>query len=132
MSSPVPQIQIVWCCAFKEVLAINLSRLICLSNDIKISVDSNHSLATYKPFSVVIHFVDAVTAGNFASYDVNSNKKAMTVVDDNRFYQPDNADAEKIIERNSSLLVMQEASDALSKLQTVTLFRPIRSLQCNW
>ena len=26
-------------------------------------------------------------------------------------------------------IVMQEASDALSKLQTVTLFRPIRSLQ---
>ena len=29
-------------------------------------------------------------------------------------------------------IVMQEASDALSKLQTVTLFRPIRSLQCSW
>ena len=27
---------------------------------------------------------------------------------------------------------MQEASDALSKLQTATLFRPIRSLQCSW
>ena len=27
-------------------------------------------------------------------------------------------------------IVMQEASDALSKLQTVTLFRPISSLQC--
>ena len=30
------------------------------------------------------------------------------------------------------LIVMQEASDALSKLQTVTLFRPIRSFQCSW
>ena len=29
-------------------------------------------------------------------------------------------------------IVMQEARDALSKLQTVTLFRPIRSLQCSW
>ena len=31
-----------------------------------------------------------------------------------------------------NLIIMQEASDALSKLQTVTLFRPIRSLQCSW
>ena len=29
-------------------------------------------------------------------------------------------------------VLMQEASDALVKLQTVTLFRPIRSLQCSW
>ena len=29
-------------------------------------------------------------------------------------------------------LLMQEASDAHSELQTVTLFRPIRSLQCSW
>ena len=29
-------------------------------------------------------------------------------------------------------LVMQEASDALIKLQAVTLFRPIRSLHCSW
>ena len=29
------------------------------------------------------------------------------------------------------ITVMQETSDTLSKLQTVTLFRPIRSLQCS-
>ena len=34
--------------------------------------------------------------------------------------------------KNHCLIVMQEASDALSKLQTVTLFQPIRSLQCSW
>ena len=34
--------------------------------------------------------------------------------------------------RIKETLLMQEASDTLSKLQTVTLFRPIRSLQCSW
>ena len=38
--------------------------------------------------------------------------------------------------QNNALLniikLMQEARDALSKLQTVNLFRPIRSLQCSW
>ena len=37
-----------------------------------------------------------------------------------------------ILVKISSIIVMQEASDALSKLQTVTLLRHIRSLQCSW
>ena len=38
----------------------------------------------------------------------------------------------RLVEKLKTSIVMQEASDALNKLQTVTLFRPIRSLQCSW
>ena len=34
--------------------------------------------------------------------------------------------------KKNTKMVMQKGSDALSKLQTVALFRPIRSLQCSW
>ena len=45
---------------------------------------------------------------------------------DNAFVQ------HNLVSQGLTCIVMQEASDALSKLQTVTLFRPIRSLQCSW
>ena len=79
----------------------NLTTPICLSNDIKIRVNAAHSLPTYKLFSVGVYFGEAVTAFRFASYVVNSDEKKMTAVDDNRFYQQDNTDTEKIRERNS-------------------------------
>ena len=37
-----------------------------------------------------------------------------------------------IILSEKTLKVIEGAIGALSKLQTVTLFRPIRSIQCSW
>ena len=37
-----------------------------------------------------------------------------------------------LLEKRMRRQLMPEPSDALSKLQTLTLFRPIRSLQCSW
>ena len=39
---------------------------------------------------------------------------------------------ENQIKKGLTWIVMQEVSDALIKLQTVTLFRPIWSFQCSW
>ena len=38
----------------------------------------------------------------------------------------------KLTQNKYRLKVMQEANDALIKLQTVTLSQSIRSLQCSW
>ena len=88
----------------------NLTTPICLSNDIKIGVDAAHLLATYKLFSVVLYFGEAVTAFRFAFYVVNSHEKKMTAVDNNLFYQQDNTDAEKIRERNGYLFFYKKES----------------------
>ena len=37
----------------------------------------------------------------------------------------------KLCTNEVAIIVLHEVSDALSKLQTVTLFQPIRSLQCS-
>ena len=60
--------------------------------------------------------IQHVEAQKMRKWDLNRSKIAKLVV----------------IAQGLTCIVMQEARDALSKLQTVTLFRPIRSLQCSW